>query len=62
MWIYLWHIIVIKIYEIYNVPEYWVLKLVLVYSISVFAVWLMNNILDIIEIYKKCKIFKYLRG
>jgi len=62
MWIYLWHIMALSVYSALNLPEIWILKLIVVYTLATLTVYLVNVILDWLE--KKIPIgaFKYLRG
>ena len=63
LWIYLWHIIVLDLYVIIGLPEVWYIKLVVVYSASVFTVWLVNRILDLLERKRgSIGILEYFRG
>ena len=62
MWVYLWHILVLAIYEKFRLPEIWYVKLLLVYTFSIIIVLIANKLLDLIEKKVKLSIFKYLRG
>ena len=62
MWIYLWHILVIKVYEGLQLPQIWVLKLFVVYGLALLITFLVNLLLDLIEKKRKFGFLKYLRG
>ena len=62
MWIYLWHILVLKFYDIFGFWKIWYIKLFFVYVVSIVIVLLVNKCLDIIERKKKFMFVKYLRG
>ena len=61
MWIYLWHILVLDIYQCLHLPELWYVKLLIVYIGACIIVYIINKILDIIERKHKYKFFEYLR-
>ena len=61
MWIYLWHILVIFVYEKLHLPENWVLKYIVVFTGAVVVTLVVNKILDVIEKRMKLKVIKYLR-
>ena len=61
MWIYLWHILTLTIYDALKIPEIWYVKFMLVYMAAILMVVAVNMCLDLIE--KRYKYdFKYLRG
>ena len=62
MWIYLWHILALKFYTTFHLPEVWFLKFAIVYTGSILFTLLVNEVLDFIE--KKQKVFflQYFRG
>ena len=63
MWIYLWHILVLKGYDYFLFPKIWMLKFIVVYVVSAFIVLLVNIMLNVLDAYKiDIKILKYLRG
>lgn len=62
MWIYLWHIPVLKAYSALRLPQIWYIKLLIVYAVSVLIVFGVNKCLDIIEKKHKFAFFRYLRG
>lgn len=62
MWIYLWHILVLSVYGLAELPEVWYLKLVLVYSCSILIVIVVNKGLDLVENRCRFSFFRYLRG
>ena len=62
MWIYLWHILVLKLYEKSHLPKTWYIKLVIVYAVSVFQVMLVNKCLDYLEKRHHYTFLRYLRG
>lgn len=61
MWIYLWHILVIDIYDNIHLPNFWFIKLLFVYIGAIIIIFIINKILDIIEKKHKYNFFKYLR-
>ncbi len=62
MWIYLWHILMLKIYEKLKLPEIWYLKLAAVVLAAVFTVMCVNCCLDAVEKRKKISCLRWLRG
>ena len=62
MWLYLWHILVLGLYEKLNLPKNWILKFIVVFSTSAIIVLTINKILDLIEKKRKFAILIYLRG
>ena len=61
MWIYLWHILVLTVYEKLQMVEIWYLELLIVYAVSISIVFIVNVFLDKIEIKKRYGWVKYLR-
>ena len=62
MWIYLWHILILNVYAYLDLPMIWYVKLPIVYIGSIFAVFIVNKVLDLIEKKKKIKFLNYFRG
>lgn len=62
MWIYLWHILVIAIYEKFKLPELWYIKFLLVYAGAIVIVVLVNRVIDLFEKKHIISLFKYLKG
>ena len=62
MWIYLWHIFIIEIYDYIKLPEIWFVKLIIVYFSSILVVLVTNRLYDCVEKRKRIKMIKYLRG
>ena len=62
MWLYLWHILALGLYEKLHLPENWILKFLVVFAISIIIVLIVNKILDLIEKKKKFAVLIYLRG
>lgn len=62
MWLYLWHILSLTVYEKLNLPEVWIVKMIAVCSFSIAAVIIVNKLLDILERKRRFSCFKYLRG
>ena len=62
MWIYLWHILVLGVYDAAHLPDFWILRFALVYLGSVLMVMAVNKLLDLIEKKKKIQCLIYLRG
>ena len=62
MWIYLWHILIISVYDALSLPSHWLIKLLIVYAGAVLITFIVNKALDLIakRIGEK-RIFKYLR-
>lgn len=63
MWIYLWHILVLDVYFVFNLPEIWWLKFFFVYFVSILIVYVQNTVLDLLE--KKLpniRVLCYFRG
>lgn len=62
MWIYLWHILAIKVYETLRLPSIWVVKFIFVFISAIMIVFIENTILDIICKRSDISFIKYLRG
>lgn len=62
LWIYLWHILVLRLAEKTIPNAHWSLKYIFVLSISLLIVFIQNKILDIIEMKRKIPILKIFRG
>lgn len=62
MWIYLWHILALRLYTVFHLPEKWYIKFFIVYFGSIFFTMIINTILDIVEEKYNPSIFKYFRG
>lgn len=67
MWIYLWHILVLTIYDwLCNrfsfLPSSWYIKFFMVYTGSIIITVVANKVLDTIEKIHRFTIIKYLRG
>ena len=62
MWIYLWHILVLTLYNAIGLPQIWYIKFSTVYFTSVFIVFVFNKILDLVKNKKIQKLFTYFRG
>ena len=61
MWIYLWHIVALDICNYYGLTMPWFVKALLVFIMSIGAVFITNKIMDTIERYKLFSFAKYLR-
>lgn len=62
MWIYLWHIFALSAYRALKLPEKWFLKLFVVYSLALLAVFVTNKVLDTIEKKHTIGFLQYFRG
>ena len=62
MWVYLWHILFLSVYDYLKLPEIWYVKFLLVYSCSIAMVFSVNKVLDLMEERYHFSCFKYLRG
>ena len=62
MWIYLWHILILDIYDRSRLPEIWFVKLIIVYIFSMLMVYMVNQGLDYVEQGHHFSFIKYLRG
>ena len=62
MWIYLWHILWLTVYDVLHLPSIWIIKLLVVYVGASLTVIIVNRILNLIERKWNQKIIKYLRG
>ena len=61
MWIYLWHVMALYLYNYWNLPRIWYIKFPAVYSASIIMVFITNKLFDCIDRDKKCSLFQYLR-
>lgn len=61
MWIYLWHILFLDVYDYWHLPNIWYVKLLIVYSAACVMVIAVNTILNQIERKHSIAITKYLR-
>lgn len=62
LWIYLWHILALDIYNKLLFPEYWYIKLIVVIVISISIVFGINTIIDKTKLdnrFKLLKLFNY---
>ena len=62
LWIYLWHILVLFVYDKLKLSNVWFVKLIIVYTISIIVVIVVNKFLDLLEKSHKVSFLKYLRG
>ena len=62
LWIYLWHILALTVYEGLGLPHVWILKLIVVYLFAIGFVYAVNKTINIIEKKRSFKVFKYLKG
>lgn len=63
MWIYLWHILALRFYSVFHLPEVWYLKFAIVYSGSIIFTFFINEVLDALEKKKQLVVFlQYFRG
>ncbi|MBR3969086.1 MAG: acyltransferase [Clostridia bacterium] len=62
LWIYLWHIITLKLYKILNLPQIWYIEFVIILVSSLFITFVVNKLLDLIEKKRKYTFLSYLRG
>ena len=62
LWIYLWHILVLRLTEHLIPNVHWSLKYIFVVLISLLIVFIQNKILDVIETKWKIPILKVFRG
>ncbi len=65
-WIYLWHIFYLTLYKyfcenVYN-PNSWIIKFIVIFSISTLTVLLQNKIIDMCESKEKKPLLKVFRG
>lgn len=61
MWLYLWHILALYIYERLSLPGVWIVKFIFAVLFSVIMVVAVNALLDTIDKKKTCCLFHYLR-
>ncbi len=62
MWIYLWHILILTVYDYTKPPKQWFIKFTVVYLCALLTVYLINKFLDLTERRVKLFFFDYLRG
>ena len=62
MWIYLWHILWLDVYEKLGLPSIWYVRYLIVYIGAIITVQTVNKCLDIIEKHIHFSPFRYLRG
>lgn len=62
MWIYLWHILWLEIYDALRLPAVWPVKLLFVYVGASLTVVAVNGCLDLLERKRPIPALKYLRG
>lgn len=62
MWIYLWHILMLALYDEFGLPHNWLVKFLVVSLGACMMVYLVNTILDRIEKKTRWPHMKYLRG
>ena len=62
MWIYLWHIMILAVYNELRLPSYWMIKLFIVYCLALLVVHVINLILDLFDKKGTIKFFNYFRG
>ena len=62
MWIYLWHVLVLWFYDFWRFPEIWHIKLIVVYAYAAVIVFLVNQLLGIIQVKTQSGLLKYLKG
>ena len=62
MWIYLWHILALTVYDGIGLPEIWYIKLIIVSVSSILIVIATNKIYDYLDKKHQFSLIKYLRG
>lgn len=62
LWIYLWHVLTLQVYNFLHLPEIWFVKLFVVYISSIIIVVIVNKLIDILEKKKRYRILKYLKA
>ena len=62
MWIYLWHVLLLTVYNYTGLPQQWYIRLAVVYLCSMLTVYLVNRLLDLTERRVKLFFFDYFRG
>lgn len=62
LWIYLWHILMLELYNFLKLPQLWILKFAVVCSASALLVLLITTIVDKIAKKHPFPFFKYLKG
>lgn len=61
MWLYLWHILALYIYDYLKLPQVWYIKFLIVYFVAATIVTTINKLLNLVEKNKKIPLFRYLR-
>ncbi len=62
LWIYLWHIVSLKLYKILNLPKIWPIEFIVILGFSIIITFLVNKSIDLIEKKWDCKFLSYFRG
>lgn len=62
MWIYLWHIFVLKAYDLLHLPSFWFIKFTIVLVFSILLVEIINKILDTIKSKHILSLLQFFRG
>lgn len=60
MWIYLWHVLTLTVYEVFGLPEFWPVKYITVYMLAVIAALVADKLVNLIEGKCKMPLLKYL--
>lgn len=61
LWIYLWHIFYLDLYDYLKLYNKWYIKFIIVYLISIITIYLINKLLDLIDKNHKYNFLNYLR-
>lgn len=61
LWIYLWHIFYLDLYDYLKLDNKWYIKFIIVYLISIITIYLINKLLDLIDKNHKYNFLNYLR-
>lgn len=62
LWIYLWHILVLDVYNFLPLPDIWYIKLMIVSITAGSIVFVVNKTIDLIETKFSFPLLKYLKG
>ncbi len=62
LWIYLWHILWLTLYDVFRLPAVWLVKFPIVFAGAALTVVFVNKLLDLIEKKVRPGFFRYLRG
>ncbi len=62
MWLYLWHILVLAVYEKLRLPEIWVLQWAVVSALAILMVLAVNACLDKLEKRRRIPLLSFFRG